>query len=72
MCTYVPEILETSRPLVVALHGCKQQAADYDDETGWIKLADRHQFALLLPKQQEVNNMSKCFNWFELNDIERD
>ena len=72
MCTYVPENLETSRPLVVALHGCKQQAADYDDETGWIKLAERHQFALLLPQQQEANNMSKCFNWFELNDIERD
>jgi poly(hydroxyalkanoate) depolymerase family esterase len=72
MCTYVPENLETSRPLVVALNGCNQQAADYDDETGWIKFADRHQFALLLPQQKEANNMSKCFNWFALDDIERD
>ncbi|WP_155313601.1 alpha/beta hydrolase family esterase [Desulfosarcina ovata] len=72
MCTYVPENLEPSRPLVVALHGCKQQAEDYDNETGWIKFAERNQFALLLPQQQKANNMSKCFNWFELNDIERD
>lgn len=72
MCTYVPENLETSRPLVVALHGCKQQAANYDDETGWIKFADAHQFALLLPQQQDANNISKCFNWFEPNDSERD
>ncbi len=72
MCTYVPENLETSRPLVVALHGCKQQAADYDDETGWIEFADNHQFALLLPQQQDANNTSKCFNWFEPNDVERD
>jgi poly(hydroxyalkanoate) depolymerase family esterase len=72
MCSYVPDNLEPSRPLVVALHGCKQQAADYDDETGWIKFAERHQFALLFPQQQETNNSSKCFNWFEPNDIERD
>lgn len=72
MCTYVPENLETSRPLVVALHGCNQQAADYDDETGWIKFADRHQFSLLLPQQKDANNISKCFNWFEPNDSERD
>jgi poly(hydroxyalkanoate) depolymerase family esterase len=72
MCRYLPENLEASRPLVVALHGCKQQAADYDDETGWIKFADRYQFALLLPQQQDANNISKCFNWFESNDIGRD
>jgi poly(hydroxyalkanoate) depolymerase family esterase len=72
MCRYVPEHLESSRPLIVALHGCSQQAADYDVETGWIKFADRYQFALLLPQQQNTNNMSKCFNWFEPRDTERD
>ena len=72
MCTYVPDDLEASRPLVVALHGCTQQASDYDDETGWVKLADKHKFALLLPQQQQANNATKCFNWFEQGDIERD
>lgn len=72
MCRYLPPDLGTSRPLVVALHGCRQQAADYDDEPGWIKFADKHRFALLLPQQQEANNTSKCFNWFEPGDSARD
>ncbi|MFP4004321.1 MAG: alpha/beta hydrolase family esterase [Alphaproteobacteria bacterium] len=71
MCTYVPDGLEPSRPLVVALHGCNQQAADYDDETGWIKFADEHRFALLLPQQPFANNFARCFNWFRPGDTAR-
>ncbi|MFJ4293626.1 alpha/beta hydrolase family esterase [Cupriavidus sp. NPDC089707] len=71
MCTYLPPNLGASRPLVVALHGCSQQASDYDDETGWIKFADKHRFALLLPQQQQANNSRQCFNWFEAGDNER-
>ena len=72
MCKYLPANLGASRPLVVALHGCRQQASDYDDETGWIKFADKHHFALLLPQQQQVNNSSKCFNWFLSGNNQRD
>ncbi|MFS8978261.1 PHB depolymerase family esterase [Cupriavidus necator] len=72
MCTYLPPNLGASRPLVVALHGCTQQAPDYDDETGWIKFASKYRFALLLPQQQQANNSKKCFNWFEAGDNERD
>jgi len=72
MCMHVPNDLAAPRPLVVALHGCTQQASDYDDETGWRKYADKHQFALLLPQQEQANNGNKCFNWFELGDIQRD
>ena len=72
MCKYVPANLPASRPLVVALHGCTQQASDYDDETGWIKFAEKHRFALLLPQQQQANNSSKCFNWFLSGDNQRD
>lgn len=72
MCKYLPANLGESRPLVVALHGCTQQASDYDDETGWIKFADKYHFALLLPQQQQANNSSKCFNWFLPGDNQRD
>jgi len=72
MLTYRPANLAASRPLVVALHGCTQQASSYDDEPGWIKFADKHHFALLLPEQQLANNTSKCFNWFLPGDNERD
>ena len=64
MYRYIPKGLRASAPLVVALHGCGQQASDYDDETGWTSFADRWSFALLLPEQQRVNNRSSCFNWF--------
>lgn len=71
MFRYVPDGLPANRPLVVALHGCTQSAAAYDDETGWTQLADRLQFALLLPQQRSANNANSCFNWFENGDISR-
>lgn len=71
MCAHVPSGLPAGRPLVVALHGCTQQAQDYGDGPGWTKLADEYRFALLLPQQTEGNNSSKCFNWFEPTDTKR-
>jgi poly(hydroxyalkanoate) depolymerase family esterase len=71
MCAYVPPALAANRPLVVALHGCLQQAKDYGDGPGWTRLADEYRFALLLPQQTQVNNPAKCFNWFEPNDVKR-
>ncbi|NIR29664.1 MAG: PHB depolymerase family esterase [Gammaproteobacteria bacterium] len=60
---YVPEPLSASPALVVALHGCNQEASDYDDETGWTALADELGFLLLLPQQGVTNNPMRCFNW---------
>ncbi|MEJ1095129.1 MULTISPECIES: PHB depolymerase family esterase [unclassified Pseudoxanthomonas] len=71
MFKYVPAGLPAGAPLVVALHGCSQSAASYDAETGWQMLADRWQFALVLPQQQSANNSSTCFNWFESGDTTR-
>ena len=71
MFKYVPGGLPANAPLVVALHGCSQTAANYDAETGWQLFADRFRFALLLPQQQSANNSSGCFNWFVLGDISR-
>ena len=71
MFKYVPGGLPANAPLVVALHGCSQTAANYDAETGWQLFADRLRFALLLPQQQSANNSSGCFNWFVLGDISR-
>ncbi|HWT31249.1 MAG TPA: PHB depolymerase family esterase, partial [Propylenella sp.] len=72
MLTYVPEGLPAGAPLVVALHGCTQTAAGFDRGTGWSALADRYQFALLLPEQQQANNQNGCFNWFLPGDTRRD
>jgi poly(hydroxyalkanoate) depolymerase family esterase len=64
MFTFVPPALPSGAPLVVALHGCTQRAADYAADTGWIELAQRWGFALLLPEQRPANNPRLCFNWF--------
>ncbi|TCC08344.1 PHB depolymerase family esterase [Kribbella soli] len=71
MFRYVPPGLGAGRPVVVALHGCTQSASAYDDEPGWVAMAQRAGFALVLPQQQSANNASACFNWFEAGDTAR-
>jgi poly(hydroxyalkanoate) depolymerase family esterase len=71
MFKFVPDGLSANSPLVIALHGCTQTAADYDSETGWLGIAEKSHFALLLPQQQSANNFNKCFNWFDTGDITR-
>jgi poly(hydroxyalkanoate) depolymerase family esterase len=72
MFKYIPDNLQGGRPLVVALHGCKQRASAYDNETGWTRFADKLGFTLLLPEQKSENNSISCFNWFSSSHIDRD
>ncbi|MEV7995051.1 PHB depolymerase family esterase [Streptomyces sp. NPDC086077] len=71
MYRYVPDGLPAGRPVVVALHGCTQNASGYGTGSGWMQLADRWGFSVVLPQQQSANNLSSCFNWFETGDIAR-
>lgn len=68
MYKYVPSRLPPGSPLVVALHGCDQDARKYSGATGWNSLADRHQFAVLYPETGISNNPLKCWNWFRPED----
>lgn len=52
MFSYVPERLASPAALVVVLHGCKQKAADFARDAGWLALADDAKVALLLPEQK--------------------
>jgi poly(hydroxyalkanoate) depolymerase family esterase len=71
MRAHVPEHLPNLAPLVVALHGCNQNADDYSHGTGWSSLADRMGFAVVYPEQQPANNPKNCFSWFLPGDITR-
>ncbi|KOU70984.1 esterase [Streptomyces sp. MMG1533] len=71
MFRYVPDGLPAGRPVVVALHGCTQNASGYGTGSGWLQLADRWGFSVVLPQQQAANNASSCFDWFHSGDIER-
>jgi poly(hydroxyalkanoate) depolymerase family esterase len=72
MFAHVPEDLSSGAPLVIALHGCSQTAAEYDRGSGWSALADRLGFAVVYPEQQPANNPKNCFSWFRPGDTARD
>lgn len=69
--SFVPDGLPSGAPLVVALHGCTQTGAGYDQGTGWSALARVHGFALLLPEQTRANNQNLCWSWFDSQQTAR-
>jgi poly(hydroxyalkanoate) depolymerase family esterase len=72
MLEYVPKGREGKMPLVVVLHGCSQDARDFDRGSGWTELARKHGFAVLYPEQTRLNNSNLCFNWFRPSLVKRD
>lgn len=71
MYQYIPAGISGNAPVVVAMHGCTQDAATYANESGWNTLADQYKFYVVYPQQNSGNNPSKCFNWFKNEDINR-
>jgi len=70
MYKYVPEHMPAQAPLVVSLHGCRQDAETYS-RAGWTKLADQWKFYLVFPEQNAGNNIYRCWNWFQADNIQR-
>ncbi len=58
--------------LVVMLHGCTQNPADFAAGTGMNALADRDGFIVLYPQQSRGDNAQSCWNWFSRGDQLRD
>ena len=54
-----------SMPLVVLLHGCKQDALDFSKGTAMNALAGKEQCLVLYPEQITRANQLMCWNWFE-------
>ena len=65
MYSYVPAGLPAGAPLVVALHGCTQDANGYYSDSGWPKYADMYHFAVVFPQTGAANNSLSCFSWFD-------
>ena len=55
----------TSVPLVVMLHGCKQDAADFARGTSMNELAAKTPCMVLYPEQLPKANQMRCWNWFD-------
>ncbi|GGV04300.1 feruloyl esterase [Streptomyces filipinensis] len=71
MYVYRPASLPAHPPVVVALHGCTQNAQVYADNSGLPRIADRDGFLLVLAETGTANNASQCFNWFQDTDNRR-
>ena len=58
-----------SMPLVVMLHGCKQDSLSFAEGTRMNMHAEEHRCAVLYPEQSQHSNPLRCWNWFESTSL---
>ena len=52
-------------PLLVMLHGCKEDPNSFSAGTRINDWADSQRFLVLYPEQRRLANPSRCWNWFD-------
>lgn len=64
---YVPRGMErlSRAPLVVWIHGCRQDPEEFAAGTRIARYADERGFVVLLPRQNRLANSQRCWNWFD-------
>jgi poly(hydroxyalkanoate) depolymerase family esterase len=59
-------------PLIVMLHGCKQNPDDFAAGTAMNTVAEENNCFVAYPAQAQAANGSNCWNWFKGEDQQRD
>jgi poly(hydroxyalkanoate) depolymerase family esterase len=64
---YLPRGMErlARPPLVVWIHGCRQDPEAFAAGTRIARFADERGFVVLLPRQNRFANAQRCWNWFD-------
>ncbi len=61
---FIPSQISAPRKLVVAIHGCKEDAEHFAKLTQLDDWAERDGFLVLYPQQDRFRNPEGCWNWF--------
>jgi poly(hydroxyalkanoate) depolymerase family esterase len=71
--TYVPStyVQGTPVPLIVALHGCTESAAQFRQLTHFDQLAEAEHLIVVFPEQSSSANSMNCWNFFKNEHIKR-
>ena len=69
---FLPSNYHPGMPLLVMLHGCKQDAEMFATGTRMNKHAEQLGFAVLYPSQSRLANVHKCWNWYKYINQHRD
>jgi poly(hydroxyalkanoate) depolymerase family esterase len=59
-------------PLLVMLHGCLQDPDDFALGTRMNDIAEEQRIFVLYPEQSEAANQTRCWNWFDPANQQRD
>lgn len=64
---YLPRGIEAIKrpPLVVWIHGCRQEPEAFAAGSRIARMADARGFVVLLPRQSRMANSERCWNWFD-------
>lgn len=62
---YEPGTTDGPRPVMVMLHGCKQNSDDFARGTAMNELARKHGVVVVYPEQLRSENNMGCWSWFE-------
>lgn len=66
-----PGVAAEPRPVIVMLHGCEQDAADFALGTGMNTIARRRGAIVVYPEQLRKANRMGCWNWFAPRNQQR-
>lgn len=70
MFVYLPPVMPApGAPLIVVLHGCRQDAVGFATDAGWLALAREVGAPLVLPEQSIGNHRHRCFSWYRPGDV---